>query len=199
MIVAVGFERKKIYSSSTLGPAYNDFGYYEHLHTTSKFFFQEDLLLIDINAWKVRLQWVPLIMSTFSWIKLFVVSGTQCTFVVQRVVKQSDYCLQDSHCYLSCQCLNFAAILPLLSQLGRQAEAGSCACEHATAVRLHLQKGQFLLVIISGTRLKFDKINLWSRREKSLKDSKTSKIGIFPQIYFRFLLSSNQNGDLIKR
>ena len=50
----------------TLGPTYNEFGYYEHPPITSKYFLQKEMLLIDINVKKVQLQRVPLITSTFS-------------------------------------------------------------------------------------------------------------------------------------
>ena len=51
----------------------------EHPAITSNFFPQKKSLLIDINVKKVHLQRVPLITSKFLWIKLVVVSGTQCT------------------------------------------------------------------------------------------------------------------------
>ena len=47
----------------TMGLAYNEFGYNEHLTTTSNIFFQTITLLININVW---LQWVPrLIINTY--------------------------------------------------------------------------------------------------------------------------------------
>ena len=46
---------------NTLGPAYNEFGYYEHV-----------TIPIAIYVKKIRLQRIPLILSTFSWINLFV-------------------------------------------------------------------------------------------------------------------------------
>ena len=39
----------------TLGPAYNEFGYYEHPHITSKYFSHKGMLLVDINVKKVQL------------------------------------------------------------------------------------------------------------------------------------------------
>ena len=88
---------------------------------------------------------------------------------------------KNRHCYHGYQCLNFVAILPLLSQPGREAEAGGCACEHSTAVRLHLQKGKFLLVIISGTRLKFGNalFNVLKSEGESWEDSKQVKLAFF--------------------
>ena len=57
----------------TLDPACNELGYNE------QFWSQERTLLIDINVKNVHLQQVPLITSKYLWIKLFVLSGTQCT------------------------------------------------------------------------------------------------------------------------
>ena len=55
---------------STLGPAYNDFKYSEHLATTSNFFSSEEIHVIDITE-KVGYNEYRL--------KLLVVCGTQCT------------------------------------------------------------------------------------------------------------------------
>ena len=35
---------------NTLGPTYNEFGYYEQPPITSRYLFQKEMLLIDINA-----------------------------------------------------------------------------------------------------------------------------------------------------
>ena len=61
---------------TTLGPAYNEFGYNEHPAITSNFFLWEKNTS-DVK--KVQLQRVPLITSKFLWIKLLVITGTQCT------------------------------------------------------------------------------------------------------------------------
>ena len=63
----------------TLGPAYCEFGYYEHPAKMNRFCSLKPRLLIGINVQKVRIQRVSVITSTLLWIKLLVVSGTQCT------------------------------------------------------------------------------------------------------------------------
>ena len=68
----------------TLCPAYNEFGYNEHPAITSIFFRQKKSPLVDINVKKVHLQRVPLIMSKILWIKLLIVSGTQCNWWLVR-------------------------------------------------------------------------------------------------------------------
>ena len=60
---------------STLGPAYNEFGYNENLLTTSRFL---HIKIIDIN---VRLLQNSPRTSSFLCIYLFVLSGTQCRFL----------------------------------------------------------------------------------------------------------------------
>ena len=60
------------------GPACNEFGYYEGQAITSKLFFSEKITFIWYQCLKVWTQCVLLITSTFAWIMLLVVSGTQC-------------------------------------------------------------------------------------------------------------------------
>ena len=71
---------------TTLGPAYNEFGYNEHPAITSNFFSQKKSLLIDINVKKVHLQRVPLITSKVLSKKLLVVSGAQCSWKVCKIM-----------------------------------------------------------------------------------------------------------------
>ena len=56
-IISMGFlsaGKLNCLKSNTLGPAYNEFAYYEHSATTNRFFFQKRRLLIDINIKKFR-------------------------------------------------------------------------------------------------------------------------------------------------
>ena len=51
MLVSKVFRKKsRIKTKVTLGPAYNGFGYYEHLAITSRLFSQKRQLLIDNNV-----------------------------------------------------------------------------------------------------------------------------------------------------
>ena len=68
---------------STLGPAYNEFGYYEHPPTMSRFLC---IKIIDSNDKKFGYYEHPSTTSSFLCIYLLVISGTQCngTYPVQR-------------------------------------------------------------------------------------------------------------------
>ena len=64
---------------STLGPAYNEFGYNdfgcnEHLTTTSRF---HSIKIIDCNVKQLSCNKQPLVVISFFYIFLLVVSGTQ--------------------------------------------------------------------------------------------------------------------------
>ena len=65
---------------STQGPVYYEFGSYKHPATTNKIFSLRWGFVIDIHVQQVWILRVPIITSTFLWIKLLVVRGTQCTF-----------------------------------------------------------------------------------------------------------------------
>ena len=66
----------KYVSQSTLGPAYREFGYNEHLVITSRFLC---IKVIDRHVKKFSYNEHSLITSSFFCIFLLVVSGTQCT------------------------------------------------------------------------------------------------------------------------
>ena len=63
----------------TVGPAYNDFGYNEPSAITSKFLCT---IIIHSNAKKFSYNGHQSTMSSFFYMFLLVLSGTQCTFTV---------------------------------------------------------------------------------------------------------------------
>ena len=63
---------------STLGPAYNEFGYNERPATKSRFLSNK---IIDCNVKRFGYNEHPLITSTFFCIFLSVVHGTQCSSI----------------------------------------------------------------------------------------------------------------------
>ena len=59
------------------GPTCNEFHYYQYI------------IMNFFNLKKTKLQWVPLLTSSFPWIYFLVVSSTRCTFFAAKVSVKS--------------------------------------------------------------------------------------------------------------